>query len=152
MTDLRDAEPQPPDNSGGYCCVSAGMHMGHDEDCPIDTPLGPETLNALKVRMHDAIWGPYVEPIDRQNEQHEWLKLVWTHVRAWEAERAFVNEDVTSLHCQLAAALREKEADREAYRLLSMNLGGQITDLHKQVEALERAVAFYADLAPAPGE
>jgi hypothetical protein len=44
------------------------------------------------------------------------------------------------------------EADREAYRLLSMNLGGQITDLHKQVEALERAVAFYADLAPAPGE
>ena len=29
-----NGEPQPPDDSGGYCCVAAGMHMGHDEDCP----------------------------------------------------------------------------------------------------------------------
>ena len=34
MTDIRDAEPHPPDDSPGYCCVMAGMHMGHDEDCP----------------------------------------------------------------------------------------------------------------------
>ena len=26
-------EPQPPDDSGGFCCVMAAMHMGHDEDC-----------------------------------------------------------------------------------------------------------------------
>ena len=26
-------EAQPPDDSGGFCCVSAGMHTGHDEDC-----------------------------------------------------------------------------------------------------------------------
>lgn len=25
---------EKPDYSGGYCCVAAGMHMGHDEDCP----------------------------------------------------------------------------------------------------------------------
>jgi len=23
-----------PDDSGGFCCVGAGMHMGHDKDCP----------------------------------------------------------------------------------------------------------------------
>ena len=34
MTDIRDAEPCPPDDSGGYCFVSAGMHMEHDDDCP----------------------------------------------------------------------------------------------------------------------
>ena len=34
-----NAEPQPPDDSGGYCCVSAGMHMGHDEDCPTEAAL-----------------------------------------------------------------------------------------------------------------
>ena len=22
-----------PDDSGGYCCAMAGMHMGHDGDC-----------------------------------------------------------------------------------------------------------------------
>jgi hypothetical protein len=35
MTDIRDATPigEPRDDSGGFCCVSAGMHMGHDEDC-----------------------------------------------------------------------------------------------------------------------
>src|SRR3990167_1692474 len=35
MTDIRDATPigEPRDDSGGYCCVAAGMHEGHDEDC-----------------------------------------------------------------------------------------------------------------------
>jgi len=35
VTDIRDARPigDPRDDSGGYCCVAAGMHMGHDEDC-----------------------------------------------------------------------------------------------------------------------
>ena len=33
MTDIREGEPQPPDASGGFCCVAAGMHEGHDEDC-----------------------------------------------------------------------------------------------------------------------
>lgn len=27
-------DPQPHDDSSGFCCVAAGMHMGHDEDCP----------------------------------------------------------------------------------------------------------------------
>ena len=36
MTDIRNAHPigEPIDDSGGFCCVSAGMHMGHDEGCP----------------------------------------------------------------------------------------------------------------------
>ena len=34
MTDFSGAEPHPEDDSGGFCCVAAGMHMGHDEDCP----------------------------------------------------------------------------------------------------------------------
>ena len=40
MTDIRDATPigEPRDDSGGFCCVSAGMHMGHDEDCPATCP------------------------------------------------------------------------------------------------------------------
>jgi hypothetical protein len=31
---MANGEPQPPDDSGGFCCVMAGMHMGHDEGCP----------------------------------------------------------------------------------------------------------------------
>lgn len=36
MPDIRDATPMgyPRDDSGGFCCVAAGMHEGHDEDCP----------------------------------------------------------------------------------------------------------------------
>ena len=30
----------------------------------------------LSLRMHNVIWGPYMNPIDRENEEHEWLREV----------------------------------------------------------------------------
>jgi len=72
MTDLRDAEPHPPDDSGGYCCVSAGMHMGHDEDCPRTSPWdahNPATLRALvDTHSEDYCEDVAFEPFLRQWE------------------------------------------------------------------------------------
>lgn len=44
----------------------------------------------LSQRMHDVIWGPWVDdPIAKENERHEWLKEVCQLEAVLEAVQAF---------------------------------------------------------------
>jgi hypothetical protein len=80
MTDIRDARPigEPRDDSGGYCCVAAGMHEGHDEDCPTLCPQcggkGYEEFESGVVSP-DGYHEYLKEPCDRCNPNDSVLHL-----------------------------------------------------------------------------
>ena len=70
MTDIRDARPigEPRDDSGGFCCVAAGMHEGHDEGCPSHCP-----------ECGGKGWTEEESGVVAPNGAHEWVKEpCWT--------------------------------------------------------------------------
>ena len=135
MTDFSGAEPHPEDDSGGYCCVMAGMHMGHDEDCPEDNPGGwarwtPYTLAALAARLRA------IHP----TLDLSWANVIDAHTDEWEVTEGLngvLEIALRRTQSELATALREKEALEAQLRGVGITpYLDRMAELAARVEAL----------------
>jgi len=138
----------PPDTSGGFCCVAAGMHMGHDEDCPNGRP---RTSRGFRIFMPDKADrnGNIIQVVESS------IAFEGPHVRIYTGENACAHLDVRLAQLVVGALLSFLE---EAF-------GGELTEkinpaeidamlveagFVPEVVAIRMAAAAKAAIAAAP--
>lgn len=64
--------------------------------------MGPKELRTLMLEMHNAYWGPFVEPVERQETELRWLARIDPLIKAWEAERRAADALAEAVRTQYA--------------------------------------------------